>query len=48
MGSFDGVSADSSPDGSEVVFAADPTRTQSALYLVNIDGSGLHGIETPL
>ena len=47
VGSFDGVSADSSPDGSELVFAADLTRTQSALYLVNIDGSGLHGIETP-
>ncbi len=44
---FDGVSADSSPDGSNVVFAADVTKTRNALYVVNIDGSGLHQIETP-
>ena len=44
---FDGVSADSSPDGSEVVFAADVTNTQRALYVVNIDGSGLHRLKMP-
>jgi len=44
---FDGVSADSSPDGSQVVFAADVTNTQEALYVVNIDGSGPHQIKTP-
>lgn len=44
---FDGVSADSSPDGSKVVFAADVTNTQKALYIVNIDGSGLHQTKTP-
>jgi hypothetical protein len=44
---FDGVSADSSPDGSEVVFAADVTSTERALYVVNVDGSGLREIQTP-
>ncbi len=44
---FDGVSADSSPDGSQVVFAADVTNTEKALYVVNIDGSGVHAIKMP-
>jgi Tol biopolymer transport system component len=46
-GYFDGVSADSSPDGSRVVFAADVTGTQRALYVVNIDGTGLHQVKLP-
>ena len=44
---FDGVSADSSPDGSQVVFAADVSNSQKALYIVNIDGSRPQQIETP-
>jgi Tol biopolymer transport system component len=46
-GYFDGVSADSSPDGSNVVFAADVTNTKRALYVVNVDGSGLRQIGPP-
>ena len=44
---FDGVSADSSPDGSAVVFAAEVTNTEKALYVVNIDGSAPHQLKTP-
>ena len=44
---FDGVSADSSPDGSQVVFAADTTGFQRAIFIVNIDGTGLHKIKLP-
>jgi hypothetical protein len=44
---FDGVSADASPDGSEVAFAADVTSTEKALYLVNVDGTGAHRLATP-
>jgi Tol biopolymer transport system component len=43
---FDGVSADSSPDGSQIVFAAEVTNTQMALYVVNVDGSRLHQLAT--
>jgi Tol biopolymer transport system component len=45
-GNFDGVSADSSPDGSKVVFAGDLSRTRSALYVAEADGSALNTIET--
>jgi len=44
---FDGVSADSSPDGSKVVFAGDLSRTRSALFVANADGSAVNTIETP-
>jgi Tol biopolymer transport system component len=44
---FDGVSADSSPDGSQVVFAADVSNTQKALYVVNINGSGPRRLDMP-
>jgi Tol biopolymer transport system component len=47
QGSFDGVSADSSPDGSQVVFAAVVSGATRALYVVNIDGTGLRQIKTP-
>ena len=43
---FDGVSADSSPDGSQVVFAADVTSTEKALYIVDGGGGQPHQIET--
>ena len=44
---FDGVSADSSPDGARVVFVVDVTNTQRALYVVNVDGSRAHELKTP-
>jgi Tol biopolymer transport system component len=45
---FDGVSADSSPVGSRIVFVADVADGyQRALYTVNIDGTGLHRIKLP-
>lgn len=43
---FDGVSADSSPDGSQVVFVADVMSGQRSLYVVNIDGGRPHQIVT--
>ena len=44
---FDGVSADSSPDGSQVVFAADVTSSQKALFVARVDGGGSHRIAIP-
>jgi WD40-like Beta Propeller Repeat len=44
---FDGVSADASPDGSEVAFAADVTSTEKALYVVNVDGTDEHRLAMP-
>jgi WD40 repeat protein len=44
---FDGVSADSSPDGGRVAFVADVTNTQRALYVVNVDGSRARELKTP-
>jgi Tol biopolymer transport system component len=44
---FDGVSADSSPDGSRMVFAADVSSTQKSLHVVNVDGTRPRRIETP-
>lgn len=44
---FDGVSADSSPDGSQVVLAADVANGQRALFVVNIDGTRPRRIATP-
>jgi Tol biopolymer transport system component len=44
---FDGVSADSSPDGSKVVFAGDLSRTRGALYVATVDGSAVKTISTP-
>jgi hypothetical protein len=44
---FDGVSADPSPDGARIAFAADVTNTERALYVVNIDGSGARELKTP-
>jgi len=44
---FDGVSADSSPDGSRIVFAADVTSTRRALYVADADGGRRQRIEIP-
>jgi Tol biopolymer transport system component len=44
---FDGVSADSSPDGSQAVFAADLVNGGGALYVASIDGSGSRRVRTP-
>jgi Tol biopolymer transport system component len=44
---FDGVSADSSPDGSRMVFAADVSSAAKSLFVVNIDGSRPRRIDTP-
>ena len=48
---WDGTSADLSPDGGTVAFAAQPVpnpeNTPNTLFLVNTDGTGLHRLVSP-
>jgi dipeptidyl aminopeptidase/acylaminoacyl peptidase len=44
---FDGVSADSSPEGSQVVFAADVSRSLRTLFVARVDDGRAREIRTP-